>query len=255
MPTHKRTPMSVIRMGIAMRRKRQQEKEYEGLVSDLYWYLGVVPRTLFIAFLLRPFTIKRLCLWAKCRERITRIFWRLERRFLPRLTRSSLDQALVRAICRKEEHNVAIFLQRGAKPDQYLSRATPMLPYIVSCRSFAIVRLLVEAGANVEARNRETGETALMHAVKRNDVEMVKLLLHHGARADVRSSLGITPIVYSCWKGYTEAVRLLIAHGADPTRPAPDGNSAEDRARDNQHAEILEICAAYRNRLSDAPQR
>jgi len=151
-------------------------------------------------------------------------------------------------MCRREEHNVAIFLQRGAKPDQYLCRGIPFLPHLVHRRNLPIVRLLLEAGANVEVRAPARRETSLMRAVKRNDLEMVALLLQHGARVDTRDSLGVAPLAYAAVSGYTEITRLLIEHGANPISRCPDGNTAEDYARKYRHTEIVEMCRDYRKR-------
>jgi len=246
--TEKRTPLSVIREGIALRRNGQRLPGSVGQLYNLYWYLWYIPKSLVILFITRPLAIKGLPRWAKLRERCVCFFWHWERRILPRLTRPDLDQALLQAVFRREEHNIAIFLQRGANPNQKLCRAMPLLPYMVARRHLPIVRLLLEAGANVDVRETAKGETSLHRSVKRNDLNMVTLLLQHGARTDKRDSLGIAPVFYAAREGHTEIFRLLIEHGADPTRRCPDGNTAEDYARKYHHAEIEELCKAYRER-------
>ena len=57
---------------------------------------------------------------------------------------------------------------------------------------FVIVKLLLEAGADVEARDR-WGQTALHWAAKRSQANEVKLLLEAGADAEARTTAGQTP--------------------------------------------------------------
>ncbi|HEY2362230.1 MAG TPA: ankyrin repeat domain-containing protein [Candidatus Angelobacter sp.] len=73
-----------------------------------------------------------------------------------------------------------------------------------------VVRLLLAAGAEVNARDKQ-GNTALMHC--RDDVEQVELLLKAGADPNVRNLEGETALS----KSYDDEVKqLLIKHGAVP---------------------------------------
>jgi ankyrin repeat protein len=84
----------------------------------------------------------------------------------------------------------------------------------------AKLKLLIDRGANVNARAR-TGYTALMVATtNRGTAESVKLLLANGA--NVRPGTGVlfnaSPLMLATQAGDVENVSLLLAKGADPNR-------------------------------------
>lgn len=56
---------------------------------------------------------------------------------------------------------------------------------------------------------------ALLAAASDNHAGSVELLLDHGARSDVRSGLGNTPLLRAAPYGNTEAAAVLLAHGAN----------------------------------------
>ncbi|HJZ90497.1 MAG TPA: ankyrin repeat domain-containing protein [Gemmataceae bacterium] len=59
------------------------------------------------------------------------------------------------------------------------------------------------------------GENALHIAVWWQDIEAVKLLLAAGINIDQPGDLGHTPLHEACMRGSLEIVRLLVEHGAD----------------------------------------
>ena len=81
-------------------------------------------------------------------------------------------------------------------------------------------RLLIEHGADVEATTSQ-GRTPLLVAAGRDgNVELVRLLLARGARPNVRADSGETPLLVAARHGDPETVAVLIAAGAEvnPTR-------------------------------------
>jgi len=65
-------------------------------------------------------------------------------------------------------------------------------------------------------RKRKPPKTALLNAVKKNDLAEVRLILEAGSdpnAADKRGG-GWTPLHWACWYGFTEIVRSLLKHGA-----------------------------------------
>ena len=79
------------------------------------------------------------------------------------------------------------------------------------------MRLLVEAGADVNHATR-FGHTPLFTAVRSAfSLDEVRYLIEHGAKVNIHSGFGVTPLSVAAQTGNIELVRLLIKHGADPT--------------------------------------
>ena len=86
-------------------------------------------------------------------------------------------------------------------------------------RSDDVARLLVEAGANVNATQRH-GYTPLHSAAENDDAELVDLLVEHGASRHARTDDGRTPADLAEAAGHPMLARRLRAD-APRKRPVP----------------------------------
>ena len=74
----------------------------------------------------------------------------------------------------------------------------------------AAVKALLARGVDVNTPFRY-GATALSYACDRGHVEVVKVLLEHGARANVKDTFyGATPLTWASMRSHTEVVRMLL---------------------------------------------
>ena len=80
----------------------------------------------------------------------------------------------------------------------------------------AVVHLL-RAGADPRARARGTNITALHQAAFNGLAECVGPLVEAGGELDAQTTDGWTPLYAASRMGRVEAVRELLAHGADPS--------------------------------------
>jgi len=96
------------------------------------------------------------------------------------------------------------------------------LDAIVSRNKIEIQRLL-KAGAEVDARDPEHDEAAIILAAKFADVEIVNLLLAAGAKIDARDDQGRTALFFA--EVGSEAFVRLLAAGADINAVDQDGNT------------------------------
>jgi ankyrin repeat protein len=78
----------------------------------------------------------------------------------------------------------------------------------------AVVQLLLEKGADVEARTT-TRETAVYETALKGHKAVVQLLLEKEANIEARDKTGQTAIYVAASTGHEEIVRLLLEKGAD----------------------------------------
>lgn len=117
----------------------------------------------------------------------------------------------------------------GTKPSFY-NGTTPLID-LIHHRSRrekvdieAVKRLLTLRGADVNARGKYA--TALHAAVEMHSVEVAKLLIEHGADLEARSWEGWTPLVYSFQAGWyldLPMIALLLDARANPNAVPADG--------------------------------
>lgn len=81
--------------------------------------------------------------------------------------------------------------------------------------NIAIMRALLDKGAKVDATDDMTLMiTPVMFAVASGNTQAVALLLQHGAKIDEVTTMG-TPLTCAASQGRTEMIRFLLARGAD----------------------------------------
>ena len=90
---------------------------------------------------------------------------------------------------------------------------TPLMYAALYGDTRALVELL-DKGADPDTKN-DAGATALLWAV--DDAEATGILLEHGAKPNVRSADGLTPLMVALARlGSADVVKLLLDHGAKP---------------------------------------
>lgn len=124
-----------------------------------------------------------------------------------------------------DDSAAGLLLDRGADPNAR-AQADGMTPLLRAVRSgkLGLVRRLVAAGASPDAAAAD-GETALHLATTAGDAPMAALLLELGAEVDARCD-SCTPLLWAAHDGEDGLVRLLLAHGADPDAVDDDGMTA-----------------------------
>ena len=121
-----------------------------------------------------------------------------------------------------------LLLQSGAKVDALDHHGMTLL---VSTGFFdpTVTTILLEAGADPNAADRE-GETALMKASGYGVKPTVKMLIDHHADVNLKDVRGRTALMHAASGQRADAIPLLLENGADPNARDYEGKSALDYA-------------------------
>ena len=95
------------------------------------------------------------------------------------------------------------------------------------------MQMLLAMRANVEDRGIKGDYTPLMEAAMNGHLDIVKLLIHHGADVNAQSSCGNTPLMLACANGHEQVVKYLLKFGAN----------VEDH-NENGHTPLMEAASA-----------
>lgn len=139
-------------------------------------------------------------------------------------------------------------LSNGADPNLCRSDGTTPLYWAAAKNSSALVEVLVESGARVEAERQEDGHTSLHQAVAHGNVEIVKALLNAGGKSalNIFDYIARTPLMWAADNEDVEVAKLLIEAGADVNAHDESriGNNALLRAAERDNVEMVQILLA-----------
>lgn len=149
--------------------------------------------------------------------------------------------------------NVIAALLKGGVPvdiqdkdgNTALMVAAPWSSLYVCCINFAPypeeralegINALLNAGANVNARSKKSGETALIRAVKSGRIETVKILINAGADVNLQGYENRTALMDAVNSRYPqpEVIIALLDAGANVNIKDRRGKRAIDYARENE---------------------
>jgi hypothetical protein len=102
------------------------------------------------------------------------------------------------------------------------------------------VQELLDQGVRPGAKDR-FGSAALSSAVYGGNVEVVNLLIAHGADVNETGLLGMTALISAASNGRVEIVRALIKAKADVHAKTKTGVTALSVAQKNGHSQIVEM--------------
>jgi ankyrin repeat protein len=121
---------------------------------------------------------------------------------------------LLKAIKANNISEVSRLIENGSNLTVADNDSDQVLMYAALYASDDCIQLLLEKGANPNAKNK-LGETALLWSV--HDLKRVRLLIQYGADVNVVTDQGNTPLLAACVGSMqSEVIRLLLDKGANP---------------------------------------
>ncbi len=139
-----------------------------------------------------------------------------------------LNQQLLEAVRIRDLNKVDSLLAAGAEATATDAEGTPALIYATNVGGLQLVELLINRGADVNARRAAAyASTPLMEAAVRNDVAIAKLLLQKGAKVNLRDTFGDPAINWASYYGHIDYVDLLVENGAGFNVESQHGTALE----------------------------
>ena len=117
-----------------------------------------------------------------------------------------------------------------------------------SANRLAIVKFLLENGADVNIRRQSDGRTALNEAAELGYKEMAELLLDHGADVNETGpnyTDRMPPLILAAKHGFKAVAEVLLAHKADVNVKAPGGETPLHVAVANGFMAVAELMLSH----------
>lgn len=161
---------------------------------------------------------------------------------------TSLEEASDRAslVLAAKDGNLSMvqsLLEKGVSPNVRDSDGVPALMWAAEGDHIDIVRLLLDEGADVNAKKTKNGTTVLMETAEEGNTEVVKLLLDRGAKVNVkRTKDGITALMEAADKCHADIIKLLLDKDAEVNvKTTDDGTTALMEAADEGCTETVKL--------------
>jgi ankyrin repeat protein len=176
-----------------------------------------------------------------------------------------MSEAFLGAIESGDVDRVAKLLAAGADANatvisRYYTREFRLTPLLAAVRSLQTpgepepgctidtIVLLLRYGADVNRWDEDHSTTPLLIAALDNQIEAVRLLLAAGADPNVRGDEGESPLRFCAEKGHLEMARLLLLCGATKTiheGGPPAGMNALGLAATRLHVDMVRLLLAH----------
>jgi ankyrin repeat protein len=153
---------------------------------------------------------------------------------------------------------VKLLVEAGAQVDIVdEDDITPLLA-AVKVKNNNITMFLLEHGANpndVYIDDKLKPHNLLMDAVVESNVTLAVLLIEKGANLEYADDEGVTIITQAAYQGQEDVVRALLAKGADPTLVNNEGINALIAAASEGHNEVVRLLLAANKLDVDAKDK
>jgi ankyrin repeat protein len=144
---------------------------------------------------------------------------------------------------------LALLLKNGANPSNCDQDGTLPLAKAVAAKQISMAKMLLKKSAQARKDanwKNEIGQPLLHQAIASKQEAMVRLLLEFGAEANAVNFFDNSSLHAAAEAGAADLVGLLLEHGADPLAENMMGETAEDLAREKDQLLVLQAFSAAR---------
>jgi ankyrin repeat protein len=165
---------------------------------------------------------------------------------------SQYTPLLVAAEKNNDPEVLRLLIQAGADVDVKESNETPLMRAARFNSNPEVLNVLIQAGAEVDAKDGYS-ETALMRAARFNsNPEVLNVLIQAGADVNAENNDGATPLIQAArYNSNPEVLKLLIESGADMGAKDARGWTALSFAAESKEPEIVSLLMASGAEISE----
>jgi ankyrin repeat protein len=165
----------------------------------------------------------------------------LQERAMSLEKKMQLSSELIQAVRIEDTEAARKALADGAEVNMADIDGMTSLLWAVGIGHPELVLILIEAGADVNLRYEEVGDTPLHEAAVQGNTEVARLLIEAGAGINVRNDYDLTPLQLSVYHGHVDLTSLLVEAGADVTLQASQNLTLLHWAAYYGHTDVASI--------------
>ncbi|MGP1415531.1 MAG: ankyrin repeat domain-containing protein [Treponema sp.] len=154
---------------------------------------------------------------------------------------SLFNSNYVQAVVNNEVDIVKLFIKAGFSASDLDELGTPVLSLAVRERHIDMVKTLIKEGASLDAASKDRNYTALMDAAQIGEVNIAKVLLEHKANPNIQSKDGQTALILAVGRQDVEIIDMLLKNNSDYNLKDSMGMSSLDYANLFRNEEILKL--------------
>ena len=149
------------------------------------------------------------------------------------------SSSVLQAIQKKNDAKLERFLLSGSDVNGYYTkRRLTLLHYAIEQDNPGAMRILLDRGADPNRRVED--KTALMYAIKKERLPLIKILLEAGVNVNEQNLRKKTALYYAAKYGNADISKMLVEKGARLNHRDYKGRSPLDYAEDNKNLPVAE---------------
>lgn len=158
------------------------------------------------------------------------------------------ETPVFQAVRSDQLHMLALLIKNGANPSIPNQDGLIPLGLAIAEGKVNMAKILLNKSAQPfeDANWKNTiGEPLLVEAVRQESLDLVRLLLIHGAQTNYADHMDNTPLHLAAAIGNKEIAALLLQHGADPASTNMLGETAREMAKTKGHESLLDLFSQF----------
>lgn len=163
------------------------------------------------------------------------------------------QEVFLQKVAEGDAAHVTLFLEAGIDPSVPNSARRTALWIAVERKQSEVLKALLAGGVAPDAKNAppmESNKTLVFEAVDSGDAALVRLLVEAGADAKMANDYGVPPLAEAARTGNLEMCQILLKAGADPNA-APGGFPLLYGPVNEDHLDVVQLLLASGAKLGE----